>query len=141
VTARRAKAELVAVSGEREPVRVLVADDHALMRRLLRRAIEERGGLEVIAETADGHGAVALASSLAPDVVVLDLVMPGLGGLQAAARIRAADPGCAILIFSASDAARATGHALAAGADRYVEKGTGFAAVAQAVHELGVERR
>jgi DNA-binding NarL/FixJ family response regulator len=141
VSAWRAKAELGAVPGEPEAVRVLVADDHALIRRLLRRAIEERGGAEVVAETADGHSAVALARSLAPDVVVLDLTMPGLGGLEAAAQIREAAPGCAILIFSASDAARATGHALAAGADRYVEKGTGFAAVAEAVHELGRERQ
>jgi two-component system, NarL family, invasion response regulator UvrY len=129
------------VPGAAPSVRVLVADDHALIRRLLHHAIDEHEGVEVVGETGDGDGAVRLARALAPDVVVLDLVMPGLGGLEAAAAIRDAVPGVAILIFSASDAARVTGDALAAGADRYVEKGAGFAAVAAAVHELGLERR
>jgi DNA-binding NarL/FixJ family response regulator len=129
------------MAGVPRPVRVLVADDHALIRRLLCHALHERDGVEVVGETADGQDAVTLARTLAPDVVVLDLAMPGLSGLEAAAQIRATVPGAAILIFSATDAARATGNALAAGADAYVEKGAGFAAVAEAVDELGRARR
>ena len=121
--------------------RVLLADDHALMRRLLRRAIEAHPQLELVAEAADGAEALALARSLAPDVVVLDLAMPELDGLQVAGSLRADLPDCAILVFSAFEAERAASAALAAGADRYLEKAAGFEAAAQAAAELAVIRR
>ena len=116
--------------------RVLLADDDALVRRLLRRALEAQPALEVIGEAADGAEAVALAHSLAPDVVVLDLAMPELDGLQVAARVRPALPHCAILIFSAADAATHAPRALAAGADRFLEKAAGFEAAAAAAAAL-----
>ena len=121
--------------------RVLLADDHALMRRLLRRAIEAHPQLELVAEAADGAEALELARSLAPDVVVLDLAMPELDGLQVAGSLRADLPDCAILVFSAFEAERAASAALAAGADRYLEKAAGFEAAAQAAAELAVIRR
>jgi DNA-binding NarL/FixJ family response regulator len=121
--------------------RVLLADDHALMRRLLRRAISAHPALEFIGEAADGAEAVELARSLAPDVVVLDLAMPELDGLQVAGVLRTDLPDCAILVFSAFDAARAAAAALAAGADRYLEKAAGFQAAAEAAAELAVTRR
>jgi DNA-binding NarL/FixJ family response regulator len=121
--------------------RVLLADDHALMRRLLRRAISAHPALEFVGEAADGAEAVELARSLAPDVVVLDLAMPELDGLQVAGKLRSDLPECAILVFSAFEAARVAAAALAAGADRYLEKAAGFEAAAQAAAELALTRR
>jgi DNA-binding NarL/FixJ family response regulator len=129
------------VSDATPRARVLLADDHALMRRLLRRAISAHPALEFVGEAADGAEAVALARTLAPDVVVLDLAMPELDGLQVAGMLRSDLPDCAILVFSAFDAARAATAALAAGADRYLEKAAGFEAAAQAAAELAVTRR
>lgn len=116
--------------------RVLLADDHELMRRLLRRAIAIRSGLEIVGEASDGVQALELARTLEPDVIVLDLAMPEMDGLQVAAALRAAHPDCAILVFSAFEAARAEAAALAAGADRYLEKAAGFQAAADATAEL-----
>jgi DNA-binding NarL/FixJ family response regulator len=117
-------------------VRVLLADDHELMRRLLRRAIAARPGLEVVGEACDGAQALELAHTLAPDLVVLDLAMPELDGLEVTRALRATLPHCAILIVSAFEAARVAEAALAAGADRYVEKAAGLDAAADAAAEL-----
>jgi DNA-binding NarL/FixJ family response regulator len=120
---------------------VLLADDHQLMRRLLRHAIAEQPTLQVVGEAADGTQALELALALAPELVVLDLAMPELNGLEVATALRAGLPGCAILVFSAADAARAESAALRAGADRYLEKAAGFQAAAQVVAELALNRR
>ena len=132
---------VVPVSDAIPRARVLLADDHALMRRLLRRAISAHPALEFVGEAADGAEALELARSLAPDVVVLDLAMPELDGLQVAGKLRTDLPECAILVFSAFEAARVAGAALAAGADRYLEKAAGFEAAAQAAAELALTRR
>jgi DNA-binding NarL/FixJ family response regulator len=116
--------------------RVLLADDHELMRRLLRHAIAARAGLVIVGEASDGAQALELARTLQPDVIVLDLAMPEMDGLQVAAALRATQPDCAILVFSAFSAARAEAAALAAGADRYLEKVAGFQAAADAAAEL-----
>ncbi len=115
------------------PARVLVADDEALVRRLLRLAFDAHDAFEVVGEASGGGEAVALALALAPDVVVLDVTMPGLDGIEVAARLRPALPDCTILIFSAGDHAS---RALAAGADRYLEKAAGVGAAARAAAAL-----
>jgi DNA-binding NarL/FixJ family response regulator len=117
--------------------RVLLADDHELVRRLLRRAITAQPGLELVGEAADGSEAIELARELAPDVVVLDLAMPVMDGLQVAGALRSQMPACAILVFSDQDAEQA---ALDAGADRYLGKAAGFAAAAAAAAELALRR-
>jgi DNA-binding NarL/FixJ family response regulator len=122
-------------------VRVLLADDHELMRRLLRRAISARPGLDVVGEACDGAQALELARTLAPDLVVLDLAMPELDGLEVTRALRGVLPDCAILIVSAFEAARVAEAALAAGADRYVEKAAGLEAAADAAAELARLRR
>ncbi len=120
------------------PARVLVADDDVLTRRLLRHAVDAEAALELVGEAADGTEALALAHVLAPDVVVLDISMPGLDGLAVAARVRPALPNCAIVVFSASDA---EAQALAAGADCFVAKAAGPAAVVHAAAALLSRRR
>ena len=126
------------MSADPSTARVLLADDHELVRRLLRRAIGAHPGLEIVGEAADGSEAVVLARQLAPDVVVLDLSMPHLSGFEVAEVLRQDLPGCAILVFSDLEAER---EALEAGADRYLEKGAGFEAAAQAAAELALSRR
>ena len=118
--------------------RVLLADDHELVRRLLRRAIGAHPGLEIVGEAADGSEAVHLARTLSPDIVVLDLSMPRMDGFAVAGVLREDLPDCAILVFSDLEAER---EALEAGADRYLEKGAGFEAAAQAAADLAVSRR
>jgi DNA-binding NarL/FixJ family response regulator len=112
--------------------RVLVADDDPLMRRLLVTVLGAREELELVGAAADGQAALALATSLRPDVVVLDLAMPGLDGLDAAVAIRAVLPGCRIVIFSGDDADTLR----VAGADRFVEKHAGIECLAEAVLAL-----
>jgi DNA-binding NarL/FixJ family response regulator len=83
------------------PVRVLVADDSEIYRAGLVRAIRASEGLELVAAVTGGTDAVGAAADLCPAVAVLDYRMPDLDGLSAAVEIRAADPGCRILLISA----------------------------------------
>jgi DNA-binding NarL/FixJ family response regulator len=123
------------------PSRVLLADDHELLRRMLRLTLSARPGLEVVGEAGDGAEALALARELSPDLVVLDVAMPEMDGLEVTRALRAELPGCRILIVSAFEAARVGEAALAAGADRYLEKAAGLDAAADAAVELAAVRR
>lgn len=71
----------------RDPIRILLADDHAMLRAGLRALLDAEEGLEVVGEAGTGEEAVELAQSLHPDVIVMDLSMPGIGGLEATRRI------------------------------------------------------
>lgn len=81
-------------------IRILIADDHAIVREGLRALIEAKPDMELVGEAEDGERAVALAGSLQPDVVLLDLVMPGMNGIQAVREIVRAQPQARILIFT-----------------------------------------
>jgi DNA-binding NarL/FixJ family response regulator len=103
-----------------KPVRILLADDHEMIRAALRALLQAEEGLEVVAETGDGLAAVRLIEDQAPDVVVMDLRMPGLDGIQATRRAVAA--GVRVVVASAHADARTIREALAAGAAGYVLK-------------------
>ncbi len=75
-----------------ETIRILLADDHAMLRAGLRALLEAEDGLEVVGEAGTGEEAVELAQEIAPDVVVMDLSMPGIGGLEATRRIAGGGP-------------------------------------------------
>jgi len=81
-------------------IRILLADDHVVMRRGLRLLLENQPGFNVVAEASDGRQAVEQAQALKPDVVVLDIAMPNLGGIEAAERISGALPETRIVILS-----------------------------------------
>jgi DNA-binding NarL/FixJ family response regulator len=103
--------------------RVLVVDDAEDLRMLLRLRIEARNGLTVVGEAADGVAAVELAAELQPDLVLLDLAMPRMDGLEALPLIRAAVPGVRVIVLSGFNENTLADKALAAGADHYVVKG------------------
>jgi DNA-binding NarL/FixJ family response regulator len=108
------------VSGDK--VRIVVADDHALVREGIRRVLDEEPGFEVVAEVADGETALRRVSELAPDVVVLDISMPGLSGLDVARRLREEHPGVRALILSMHDDTEYVLRAVRAGAAGYLLK-------------------
>jgi len=87
----------------RDKVTVLIADDHPLVRQALHQSLEGEEDMEVVAEAADGEEAVKLASELKPNVVVMDIVMPKLNGIEATKKIKEIAPDTAILILTAYD--------------------------------------
>lgn len=109
--------------------RVLIVDDVADFRVLLRVALERTGRFDVVAEAADGAQAIVEAEEHRPDLVVLDLSMPVLDGLEALPHIIAAAPDAHVVVLSGFAAVRMRDQVLAAGAVAYLEKGDIFAAV------------
>lgn len=81
-------------------IRILLADDHKLLREGLRALIEEQENMTVVAEAEDGRSAVQLAAKLSPDIVVMDISMPGLNGIDATRRITAESPGIKVIALS-----------------------------------------
>jgi DNA-binding NarL/FixJ family response regulator len=103
-------------------MRILVADDHEVVRRGVRALLEARPGWQVCDEAEDGREAVAKALQSHPDVVILDIGMPGLNGLEAARRIRKASPQTEVLILTMHESEQVVQEVLAAGARGYVLK-------------------
>ena len=103
-------------------VRLLVVDDHPVVRQGLRTFLETRPDFEVVGEAGDGESAVAEAARLRPDVILMDLVMPGTDGLEAITRIRAADPAARIVVLTSFASADQVVPALRAGAAGYLLK-------------------
>lgn len=124
-----------------EPVRVFLCDDVPDLRSLLRAFLEEDGVASVVGEAADGADLAAAVDGAAADVVLLDLSMPDVDGLEAIAALRAADHGLGIIVLSGFEQARMEAQALALGADRYLEKRAGMAEVRRTVAEVAAERR
>lgn len=103
-------------------VRVVLADDHAILRSGLRMLLEASGDIEVLAEAADGVDAIRLAKELKPDVVVMDVNMPRVDGLAATKEIRHALPRTKVLILSMNDEDEYLFKALKAGGSGYIHK-------------------
>jgi two-component system invasion response regulator UvrY len=105
-------------------VRIVLVDDHAVVRAGYRRFLEQEPGYSVIAEAASGEEAYTLLQRVCPDIVLLDLSMPGLGGLSSLRRFKLRWPLLPILVFSMHDTAAVATQALRAGANGYVTKGS-----------------
>ena len=103
-------------------IKVLLADDHSIVRAGLRRIVEESGDMEVIAEAADGREAIRLVRKTAPDVAVIDISMPGLDGLEVVSRLRGHCPDLPILILTMHEEGQYVVRAIQAGAMGYMTK-------------------
>jgi DNA-binding NarL/FixJ family response regulator len=103
-------------------LRILIADDHEVARKGIRALLEEHGGWEVCGEAKDGREAVELSSQLKPDIMLLDIGMPNLNGLDAARQILALNPDARILILTVHDSEQVVREVLAAGARGFLLK-------------------
>jgi DNA-binding NarL/FixJ family response regulator len=119
-----------------KPIRVVLADDHAVVRKGIREFLEEEGDISVVAEAADGREAVALVAEHRPDVAVLDIQMPGLTGIEATRRIKAEHPGVRVLILTAYDDDPYIFALLQAGANGYILKTADSGALVQSVRAV-----
>lgn len=103
-------------------IRVLLVDDHRLVRASLRRVLDDADGVEVVGEAASGEDAVAAVRAGAPDVVLMDVNMPGIGGLEATRKLHAIAPAVRIIVVSAHTDDPYPRRMLAAGASGYLTK-------------------
>jgi len=116
--------------------RVLLVDDHSMVREGLRRVLEDSGGIEVIGEASDGLEAIQKTDKLKPDVLVIDLSMAGMGGLEAVGRIRAMAPETKILILTMHDNVQYAVHGLQSGANGFVLKQAAASELVKAVQAV-----
>lgn len=118
------------------PIRVLLVDDHDLVRAGIRSLLAEMPGVEVVAEAADGRLALDLVENLAPTIVLMDVMMPGMNGLDATARVTARHPGSRVIILSMNESEEYVLQALRAGAAGYVLKNVKPAELEQAIRAV-----
>jgi|SRR5215472_5522093 len=108
-------------------VRIVLADDHTLVRAGIRALVERLPGVEVLAEASDGRQALKLVETHSPDVVLMDVTMPGLNGLEATSRIAREAPGTKVIVVSVHADPESVLEAIDAGASGYVLKDAGVA--------------
>jgi DNA-binding NarL/FixJ family response regulator len=121
-------------------LRILIADDHELARRGIRALLESHPGWEVCGEAKDGRETVELADSMKPDIVLLDIGMPNLNGLEAARQILTNSPEVAILILTMHDSDNVVREVLRAGARGYLLKSDAGRDLVAAVEALQLQR-
>lgn len=121
--------------------RVLLVDDHALVRAGIRALLESLPQVEVVGETGDSLEALRLAEALAPDAVLLDITLPGLNGLEVAARIARLGTGARVLMLSMHASPEYAARAFVAGAVGYLNKDSAFDELAAALEAIGSGRR
>ncbi len=117
-------------------IHVLVAEDHALVRAGLKLLLQKLNGVQVVAEVGDGLEAVKLVSSIRPDIVLMDIAMPGLNGLEATARIRRENPSTRVILLSMFGSEDYLRQALDAGASGYLLKGADLEELDKAIHSV-----
>jgi DNA-binding NarL/FixJ family response regulator len=123
------------------PIRVLLADDHPLVCAGLAALLAQQGDMEVVATAIDGREALRAARELSPDVVIMDVSMPGMNGIEAAERIRDLGGGAKVVMLSMHDSAEHVYRALRAGATGYLLKESAGREVVDAVRAVLAGRR
>jgi DNA-binding NarL/FixJ family response regulator len=117
-------------------MRVLVADDHTLVRQSIVKAVRSEPGVEVVGEAADGPAALAKVKELAPDLVVLDIAMPGIDGLAVAERLRREQPKVRIVFLSMHDDDASLQRAVELGANGFVSKSASIEELTEAIRAI-----
>ena len=118
------------------PIRVLIADDHAIIRKGIQALLSESGGFEVVAEVGDGQQAVLRAEELRPDVILMDLLMPVMDGIEATRRITSHRPGAHILVLTSFAADSKVFPAIKAGATGYLLKDSSPEDLVRAIRQV-----
>jgi DNA-binding NarL/FixJ family response regulator len=121
------------MGNEARPARVLLADDHALVREGLRAVLQAEGGIEVVGEAKDGQEALEACRALSPDVVLMDVRMPGMDGLEATRQIKAEMPRVSVVMVTMHENPDYLLEAVRAGAAGYVLKDSSGERIAEAV--------
>jgi two-component system NarL family response regulator len=119
-----------------EVIRVLIADDHALFRKAVRTVLDDEPDIEVVGEASDGQEALTMAIEQAPDVVLMDIMMPKLAGIDATRAIAEQVPATKVVMFTVSDEESDLFEAIKAGASGYLLKEVDPAEVAEAVRQI-----
>src|SRR3982074_1660604 len=122
-------------------IRLLLVDDHAVVRTGFRLLLQSQPDINVVAEAQSGEAACQIYAELAPDVVVMDLGMPGMGGLEALRRIRARTPAAHVLALSAHDDPMHARRALREGALGFLSKRSAPEALIEAIASVAPGRR
>jgi len=117
-------------------VRVLIVDDHAIVRKGIRALLSEAGGFEVVGEAGNGQEAVLRAQESSPDVILMDLLMPGMDGIEATRQIASRQPQTRILVLTSFAADNKVFPAIKAGASGYLLKTSAGAELVTAVREV-----
>ena len=120
---------------------VVLADDHAIVRHGLRALLEMEPGIKLVGEAEDGLEAVRLVEQLSPDVLIVDLMMPGLGGLEVTRQVRKSSPQTRVVILSMHANEAYVLEALRNGALGYVLKGSQVVDLVQATRDVAAGRR
>jgi two-component system, NarL family, nitrate/nitrite response regulator NarL len=131
-------AAAAAVSTNERPVRVLIVDDHQLFADALRAILETDGRIEVVGHALDGAEAVELDTALRPDVVLMDISMPVMDGIEATRKIRDARADACVLMLTGSNASLDVDRARAAGAAAYVTKDRIAAELIDTILDVGL---
>jgi DNA-binding NarL/FixJ family response regulator len=117
-------------------IRILLADDHRILREGLRSLLEQQPDITVVGEASDGDAVVALARELRPDLVIMDVVMPGMDGIAATRQIRAECPATKVIALSMHSDRRFVSEMVRAGAMGYLVKDSAFEELNQAVRTV-----
>ncbi len=117
-------------------IRIVLADDHKIFREGIRQLFDLQEDMQLLGEAADGRTAVQLFGDLSPDVVIMDVTMPGLNGIDATRRIIAADPGAKVVALSMHSERRFAIEILKAGAKGYLLKDCAFDELVRAIHAV-----
>jgi two-component system invasion response regulator UvrY len=123
-------------SADKQPVSVLLVDDHAVVREGYRRLLERRGDIVVVGEAADADKAYALFCRLEPQIVVMDITLPGTSGIESMRRMLLSKPDARVLIFSMHEDAIFARRALQAGAFGYVTKASAPNVLVEAINTV-----
>ena len=124
------------IKSNAHPLKVLLVEDHALARKTFCEMLRDELGVDTVSEAANGLEGVSAAQELQPDITLLDVTMPALGGIEAAVRIRQVAPKTRIVFLSQHDSYRLAQAALATGAQGYVVKSAAATDLALAIHAV-----
>ncbi len=121
--------------------RILLVEDHEIVRQGVRSLFEKESGIEIVAEAGDGRTAIALVSKHLPDIVVMDIGLPNLNGIEATRQIRAREPSVKVVALSSRSDQRSVTDMIQAGAAGYVLKKAAACEVVEAIREIQAGRK